>query len=272
MSDASHDGKPEKPATSRSLNTFLQVVQGFQPQADLGVGGSSITEPQGTASLVSSSPGAEVLSNGESEDKGLGRRARERSQRRREILEVARQHFARGGYTGTTLESIAKVAEFAKPTLYQFFSSKEHLFHSILMDGYQDLLGIQRKAINGESDAASQLRTLCIMFLIYYRKHLDFYILHRQFQHRLRQAADNPWHENSRKLNQEIRDKVRGLLARGMSDGDFIPMDSERLCSVFLESLSIYTQAFQDGGELRTATEMADEIMRLFLDGIRQRG
>lgn len=202
----------------------------------------------------------------------MGRRARERSQRRREILEVARQHFARGGYNGTTLESIAKVAEFAKPTLYQFFTSKEHLFHSILADGYQDLLGIQRKAINGEGDAASQLRTLCIMFLIYYRKHLDFYILHRQFQHRLRQPADNPWHEQSRRLNGEIRERVRGLLTKGMVDGDFQSMDAERLCSVFLESLSIYTQAFQDGGELRTATEMADEIMRLVLDGIRVRG
>jgi len=213
-----------------------------------------------------SSPGSDE------DDKGMGRRARERSQRRREILEVARQHFARGGYNGTTLESIAKVAEFAKPTLYQFFTSKEHLFHSILADGYQDLLGIQRKAINGEGDAASQLRTLCIMFLIYYRKHLDFYILHRQFQHRLRQPADNPWHEQSRRLNGEIRERVRGLLTKGMVDGDFQSMDAERLCSVFLESLSIYTQAFQDGGELRTATEMADEIMRLVLDGIRVRG
>lgn len=269
MADLPRDEELPSAAPSSSLSAFLQVVQGFQPQSGT-VPAAALPEPVAEAETSSPKPAGKE-SEGDAEDKGLGRRARERSQRRREILEVARQHFARSGYAGTTLESIAKVAEFAKPTLYQFFTNKEHLFHSILADGYQDLLGIQRKAINGESNAAAQLRTLCIMFLIYYRKHLDFYILHRQFQHRLRQPADNPWHEQSRVLNQEIRDKVRGVLAKGMSSGDFLPLDADRLCSVFLESLSIYTQAFQDGGELRTATEMADEIMRLFLDGIRNR-
>lgn len=213
-------------------------------------------------------PRLESSEGASGEDAALGRRARERLQRRREILDVARQHFARRGFNGTTLDEIAKQAEFAKPTLYQFFSSKEHLFHSILVDGYQDLLGILRKVGGAENGASTSFRTVCVMFLIYYRKHLDFFVMHRQVQHRLLQPAENPWHDQSQQLFLEIRARLKDLLLKGMENGEFRRLDAERVCSTFLETLNIYTQAFQDGGELRTATELAEEIMGLFLNGL----
>lgn len=238
---------PERNGNPLPVDAFRQVAQGLQPK-----------------------PGAPIVEGGP-EDLSLGRRARERSQRRREILDVARQHFARGGYNGTTLDDIAKQAEFAKPTLYQFFTSKEHLFHSILVDGYQDLLGILRKVTSSEGTTALQFRTLCIMFLIYYRKHLDFFVMHRQVQYRLKRPAENPWHEQSHQLDAEIRDRIKALLVKGMDAGEFQRLDAERVCSTFLETLSVYTHAFQDGGEMRTATEMADEIIHLFLNGLSTR-
>jgi hypothetical protein len=106
------------------------------------------------------------------------------------------------------------------------------------------------------------------MFLIYYRKHLDFFVMHRQVQHRLMQPAENPWHDQSQQLFLEIRERLKSLLTKGMETGELRRMDVDRVCSTFLETLGIYTQAFQDGGELRTATEMAEEIMGLFLNGL----
>lgn len=234
---------PEANGPALPIQTFRQVAQGLQPRA-----------------LVSADMQAE--------EGGLGRKARERIQRRREILDVARQQFARRGFNGATLDDIAKQAEFAKPTLYQFFDNKEHLFHSILTDGYQDLLGILRKTGTPEGGLSHQFRTLCVMFLIYYRKHLDFFVIHRQVQHRLLQPAENPWHDQSQQLYLEIRERLKSLLVKGMETGEFRRMDAERVCSTFLETLGVYTQAFQDGGEIRTATEMAEEIMGLFLNGL----
>lgn len=234
---------PQHAAADPPVLAFRQAAQSFQPRAD----------------SVDSAVG---------DDATLGRRARERLQRRREILDVARQHFARRGFNGTTLDEIARQAEFAKPTLYQFFTSKEHLFHSILVDGYQDLLGILRKVGGADGGTATPFRTVCVMFLIYYRKHLDFFVMHRQVQHRLLQPAENPWHDQSQQLFLEIRSRLKELLIKGMDSGEFRRLDGERVCSAFLETLNIYTQAFQDGGELRTATELAEEIMSLFLYGL----
>lgn len=201
----------------------------------------------------------------------VGRRAREREARRREILDVARRLFAAQGFQGTTLDELATQTEFAKPTLYQYFESKEHLFYTILRDGYGDLESIVRKTMGGGGSSAQQFRTICVMFLIYFRKHLDFFLIHRQFGERLRRDVDNAWHSDVRDSFGEILEGLRGLFESGVGLGEFRPLDAKKLCALFFESVAVYTYAFRDEEELRTAHEMADEIIGLFLDGLRVR-
>jgi AcrR family transcriptional regulator len=48
--------------------------------------------------------------------------------RREEILAVAVQHFAEGGYHGTSTEAIAKEAGISQPYLFRLFHTKRELF------------------------------------------------------------------------------------------------------------------------------------------------
>jgi AcrR family transcriptional regulator len=48
--------------------------------------------------------------------------------RREEILAVAVEHFAEGGYFGTSTEAIAKVAGISQPYLFRLFRTKRELF------------------------------------------------------------------------------------------------------------------------------------------------
>lgn len=59
------------------------------------------------------------------------RRDRERETHRREILEAAERVFAVKGYEAATVEEIAREAEFATGTLYNFFEGKEALFLAV---------------------------------------------------------------------------------------------------------------------------------------------
>lgn len=59
------------------------------------------------------------------------RRDRERDAHRHEILEAAERVFAAKGYEIATVEEIAREAEFATGTLYNFFDSKEALFLAV---------------------------------------------------------------------------------------------------------------------------------------------
>ena len=59
------------------------------------------------------------------------RREREREAHRREILTAAERVFVAKGYEAATVEEIAREAEFATGTLYNFFSGKEEMFLAV---------------------------------------------------------------------------------------------------------------------------------------------
>lgn len=60
--------------------------------------------------------------------------------RRSQLLEVALERFAIGGYRETSMDEIAETAGVTKPVLYQHFHSKEQLFQELLDSVGRDLI------------------------------------------------------------------------------------------------------------------------------------
>jgi len=58
---------------------------------------------------------------------------KEKEQRRNSILEAAKKVFFKVGYAKATMDDIAKFAEITKPTVYQYFRSKDELFFSLML-------------------------------------------------------------------------------------------------------------------------------------------
>lgn len=72
--------------------------------------------------------------------------------RRRQLLEVALERFAVGGYHETSMEEIADAAGVTKPVLYQHFPSKQGLFLELLDTVGEDL----RDDVESRAAAESQ--------------------------------------------------------------------------------------------------------------------
>ena len=62
----------------------------------------------------------------------ISRRAQNRRDKTDRILRAAVQVFAQAGYGGATMDAIADAAGLSKPTLYQYFASKEVLFVAMM--------------------------------------------------------------------------------------------------------------------------------------------
>lgn len=69
----------------------------------------------------------------------LSRKEREYQLRRAEILRAAITLFGTKGYHATTMNEIAKEAEFSIGTLYNFFKSKEDLYFSLIYEKLVEL-------------------------------------------------------------------------------------------------------------------------------------
>src|SRR5256714_931468 len=61
--------------------------------------------------------------------------------RRHQLLDVARELFAAGGFHATSMDDVAEAAGVTKPVLYQHFPSKRALYRELLEDVGRRLLG-----------------------------------------------------------------------------------------------------------------------------------
>jgi TetR/AcrR family transcriptional repressor of mexJK operon len=56
------------------------------------------------------------------------------------VLDAALKVFSEAGYSGTTMDAVALEAGLSKPTLYQYFESKEALFSAMLLGERDQML------------------------------------------------------------------------------------------------------------------------------------
>jgi TetR/AcrR family transcriptional regulator len=67
------------------------------------------------------------------------RRNREKDQRIQSILEASKKVFFSKGYLKATMDEIALEAEISKPTIYQYFKTKDDLYFSLMLPVVEDI-------------------------------------------------------------------------------------------------------------------------------------
>ena len=87
--------------------------------------------------------------------------ARMRAQdRRRQLLEVAADLFARRGYRGTTTARLAQAAGITEPILYRHFENKQDLFVTLIEEVSREVLAGWQAALEGIDDPDERLTAL----------------------------------------------------------------------------------------------------------------
>ncbi len=72
--------------------------------------------------------------------------------RQEKVMQAAHEAFAAKGYSGTSINDIAKKAEISIGAMYSYFASKEDLFLSIVNHAYETMDDILKKIANESSD------------------------------------------------------------------------------------------------------------------------
>jgi AcrR family transcriptional regulator len=79
---------------------------------------------------------------------------------RSDILQVAEEEFARHGFGGTRLESIAAKTKRSKRMIYYYFSSKAKLYVAVLEEGYRRMRTAEAQVDLDEDDPRQSLKNL----------------------------------------------------------------------------------------------------------------
>lgn len=85
------------------------------------------------------------------------RRAREKQQRREDILKTAQTLFFSKGFRDTTIDDIARAAELSRGTIYLYFESKEEIYATVMEEGLDILQSRIRAAYQADQDPLTNL-------------------------------------------------------------------------------------------------------------------
>ncbi|MDX2127512.1 MAG: TetR/AcrR family transcriptional regulator [Chloroherpetonaceae bacterium] len=103
------------------------------------------------------------------------RKEKEKAERRKEILNAAREVFFRLGFEHTSMEKVAETATLAKGTLYLYFKSKDELYISLVEEGTQLLNEMMKSAIDSEVDVLDKLKATARAYFHFTDKHRDYW-------------------------------------------------------------------------------------------------
>ena len=166
-------------------------------------------------------------------------RERQRRQENREmILHAAEAVILRKGFSATSMDDVAKEAQFSKATLYHYFRSKAELIFEILIHYLEDLdVGlrtIQAKAETPKRKLGEAIR-LGLKFYAGKENIAKVFVMDRSFM-KLMQAFIAPGSKGAseveRRFIQKIRakrmainDRIKTFLEEGIGAGEFRKID-----------------------------------------------
>jgi AcrR family transcriptional regulator len=134
--------------------------------------------------------------------------------RRRQLLDVALESFAGGGFHKTSMDDVAEAAGVTKPVLYQHFRSKRALYLELLDDVGAQLLDEITKATASASGPRQQVEA---GFVAYFR-----FVRERQAAFRLLFGSgprrDTQFGPAVRRVEQAIADAIALLIEADIDD------------------------------------------------------
>lgn len=153
------------------------------------------------------------------------------------IANRADQLFQEKGVEKTTMDDIARAADYSKATLYVYFKSKEDIFYWIVCKAMGLLLDTVKTAVQTEGGALQQYKALCKNVTLFAEKHPFYYRSLRQtIAVDTHSRSQNPVLEEIYQTGEEINQVILSVLQAGVQEGCFIPTANQAQTVLFLWS------------------------------------
>lgn len=194
-------------------------------------------------------------------------RAREaRETRRRQLLDVALEVFSEKGYYEASITDVVTAAGVARGTFYQYFDSKEAIFHELL----DDLVSGLKQSVVGVdmSPGALPVRDQLVDTVV---RILDAVDHNRRFVHIVLRVAVGLDESVDRKLDQffgELKLLVRESLERGQTLGLIRPCDTELAAHCVLGSFRAVVEHYLGGDAPADTRRIAEGLVSFSFRGL----
>jgi len=80
---------------------------------------------------------------------------------KKSIAEAAERLFEKQGLEQTTMDQVAREAEYSKATIYVYFKSKEEIYYYIVLNGMQKMMCRMENGLNSCEEVTGKYKAVC---------------------------------------------------------------------------------------------------------------
>lgn len=187
--------------------------------------------------------------------------------RKRSIVDAAKQSFALYGYKATTMEHVAKLANVGKGTIYTFFASKEELLDVILQDLISEMKVLAVNAIDEERPFFVNLHH-ALSAILMYRKEQEMLL---RLSREVRDFGTPAAKEALDRVESAILSFIEREVGRGIAQGSVRPCNAELVAFVIFKTYVALVMEWNANSSKRqplSNQEIQDLLQQMFVTGL----
>jgi AcrR family transcriptional regulator len=145
------------------------------------------------------------------------------AERRGQILSAARAQFIEHGFAATRVEDVARRAKLSKGAIYFYFPSKNDLFLALVLEEHEATYSLLESVEREDKPAIARMVDIGLKYIDYVQSRTQpprFFLMMTEAAMR-----DDSVRAECQAIHQRFVDAVTRILAQGMIDGAFRPMD-----------------------------------------------
>lgn len=183
----------------------------------------------------------------------------QRKEKKRErMLEVAAEIFSKKNYHEVLMDDVARLTDVAKGTVYNYFSSKEELYFTIMSSKLENLNTSLKNKIASEISIIDSLHTYIIHLYMFMMKYQNFFLMYQKEY----MNAQNEFCDELRAMSDKLKSILSDVIYKGKRENQFRDVDESFTVKLVLGSIF---GAVQRGVENKyTGEKLIEEREKLF--------
>ena len=204
------------------------------------------------------------------------REVSERQARLEFLIESASRTFAIHGIGDSSLDLIAREAEYTRRTLYSYFKGRDEIVLSVFLRDLKTRIAVHEEAVQTARGGLNKLISWAESYLHHALDHPDSFRLQSyvDFNGINHDRIDADLLKSFNELNEQLRGQLRSIFEEGLRDRCFLPGLNVDICvSQFVHSMrAILSVTISEGGSIACADPQYYffSFLGVFIRGIRR--
>lgn len=186
-----------------------------------------------------------------------------KEKRRKKILKAAERLFAKQGYHGTEVESIARAAGVSKGTVYNYFENKAEILFSDIEDGLQELNKRMSEGTKSIKGSTEKLKKGIEIYIDHLEKNRP--LLKILFGEHLHLAAFKNRYYKSIFARTEHLERI---IREAIENGEMKKVDPYVAATSLNGMIDFLFYRTMITGKKYSAKKMATEVSKIYLEGM----